>query len=148
MTLTSPQIATFRNFWLRDFYAAGPPVSYGSSYNLVSRSTYYTDPDVQELCDMVVLEHPKLVAPYTTTVGDTVAAQAVDPTTALFRLMRVIAFEEMLRDHEWITPMYNAGASDEVVKNVIKAMNDTISRDTRYATNNTSFPGSVDIERK
>ena len=141
MSLSAGQLLTFRKYWVYDFADNGTE-TYLSSYNRLQKANLFTDADLQSMYTQVTLEYPHFLLGY-----GTFDPLAVDPTSAIYRLMRIKAFQQMLINHDFIAAMFSTGGSEETIEVVLSGMRETLKNDKEYQVASGSTPGSFTIER-
>lgn len=138
-----------RKLFISDYYdGATTPPTYRSHYNLVKHATFFSDADLQDYCDQVVLEEPRMVAAYTDECGNAQDPDAADAETALFRLIRLKAWQYQLTNKEFLSTLRSgAGTDSEVPKMIVDQMEKELRRDRIYVNKTGAAPGSFTLER-
>jgi hypothetical protein len=146
MPLTSAQLTTLRQSWIYDFFDSSS-LTYGSTYNRTKRTHFFTDAQLQLFYDQVLLEEPKLLAEYIDLDGNEQAPEAKDPTSALYRLIRIKAWTLMLTHPEYVSSMKGAGISPEAAAIAMSTMEKQIEKDRLNIVNHGQRPRSVRLQR-
>lgn len=136
-----------RKIYVQDYYESGDPIVAVSPYNRVAKAQFYDDATLQMFADQVFDEEPKLFRSYVTQDGATVPALSFDPTIALYRLIRIKAWQNMLTNRDYLAAMYSGAGGIEVIDRLVTQMTRMMKQDRSYATNTGGFPNSCELER-
>lgn len=145
MALSASQLLTFRKYWIYD-YADNGTQTYLSSYNRLKQAPFFSDDDLQGMYTQVTLEYPRFLLPYTIE-GTTFDPLAVDATSAIYRLMRIKAIQQMLINHDFIASMFSTGGTEETIGTILENMRETLKADKAYQFSSGYATGSFTIER-
>jgi hypothetical protein len=143
--LTSDQILRFRTGFIRDRYDAGPPVVTLSHYNRALRANFFTDEQLQQVCDRLEVDYAEeLEGVYDTkhaerqrygdSDADAVTSATAQREEALFRLMRAECRMLMMEDPGFIGSYTDA----EHRKAMIETWRVAIDRDRTFVRGRTS----------
>jgi hypothetical protein len=146
-TVKDGDINIIRKIYVQDYYESGATIIAASPYNRVQKAQFYDDATLQMFADQVFDEEPKLFQAYVTQDGATVPALSYDPTIALYRLVRIKAWQNMLTNRDYLAAMYSGAGGIEVIDRLIAQMTRQMKQDRSYATNTGGFPNSCELER-
>lgn len=149
-SITDGSLYILRKQFLQDFYdGTTSPITALSPYNLVARANFFSDTALQSYCDQVCLEEADLLLPYSQPGSTNVyPANALDPATALYKLIRIRAWQLALTNAAYLKAIFSGGTTQDVVQTTINQMQAQMRKDRIYATRATSLsPGGFELQR-